>query len=400
MLTSAHAIVVFEGGRAVPDRLSRQTHRAYRAIAERMLAVYRTGASRTRRELHRSIEGLFSLESECPARRIQAFCKLLDDASEFAGDREGEAAALRLRVFTQAAARHPLVEHPDRLFETGEHETKALIARAEGCAWEEIEAKLYADVLDLQPLLQFHGYPGPEALLSRYNVAQLQACLYRAERVRVIAREDFKTILRYVKFSRLLHEIRRTGPSEYRLDLAGPATVLRETRRYGVQLARFLPALLACREWTLDAVIRSPWKGQARLRLTSQDGFRSHLPPPEEFDSSVEEAFARKFGPERDGWTLVREGVVLHEGQVTFVPDFVFRHADGTEVCLEIVGFWTPEYLAEKRETLRRFARHRILLAVAERYLTTDVSTHPGVLAYKTAIKVGAVLEKLEALRR
>jgi len=28
-----------------------------------------------------------------------------------------------------------------------------------------------------------------------------------------------------------------------------------------------------------------------------------------------------------------------------FVPDFTFRHEDGTQACLEIVGFWTPEYL-------------------------------------------------------
>ena len=57
---------------------------------------------------------------------------------------------------------------------------------------------------------------------------------------------------------------------------------------------------------------------------------------------------ADKFGPTRDGWQLIREGEILHEGQKTFVPDFTFRHEDGTQVFLEIVGFWTPEYLARQ----------------------------------------------------
>ena len=35
----------------------------------------------------------------------------------------------------------------------------------------------------------------------------------------------------------------------------------------------------------------------------------------------------------------------LHRGQKVFVPDFVFRHSDGRTVLIEIVGFWTPEYL-------------------------------------------------------
>jgi len=51
-----------------------------------------------------------------------------------------------------------------------------------------------------------------------------------------------------------------------------------------------------------------------------------------------------------NGWQLIREGEILYHHQKTFVPDFTFRHEDGTEVLLEIVGFRTPEYPAHKRE--------------------------------------------------
>ncbi|NIO13119.1 MAG: DUF790 family protein, partial [Xanthomonadales bacterium] len=237
------------------------------------------------------------------------------------------------------------------------------------------------------------------AFLSRYNVAQLQACLYRAESMTVTATSDLKTIVRYAKLARLLHDIVRLGPSRYRITFSGPASVLRETRRYGVNFARFLPALLACKGWEMTAVVQTPWKTPAQLVASHKDRFTSHLPPPAEFDSALEESLARKFGPERDGWRLTREGEILHEHQTTFVPDFTFRHEDGTEVFLEIVGFWTPEYLARRRETLRRFRRHRILMAVPESSLREGATITENVLVYKTALKLPPLMAALGAAR-
>jgi len=399
MLTSEHAIVEFDRGRAIPDRLVTGKHRHYPQYAQRVLAIYRNGIGRQRRELHRQVEAVFAEESDCPIRRIQAFCKLLDDKSGYQSDPRGQAAQLRLKVFSLAARLHPLVATPDRLFEHAEAETKAKIAVQLGMPWPDIEAGLYADVMAFQRLESFEGYPDGPALLSRYNVAQLQACLYRAESMTVEATADFKTILRYAKLARLLHEIRPMGPSRYRITFSGPASILRETRSYGVNFARFLPALLACKGWTLSAIIQTPWKTKAKLELSDRDGFKSHLPPAEEFDSTVEEAFAAKFGPERDGWRLIREGEVLHQGQSAFVPDFVFRHQDGTQVLLEIVGFWTPEYLAGKRQTLRQFREHHILIALPERSVREDAAVGENVILYKTALKLQPVLEVLERCR-
>ncbi len=399
MLTSEHAIVVFEAGRAVPDRLTRRAHRHYVEYAERAMAIYCDGVGRQRRQLHRAVAELLADEPDCPVRRVAAFCKLLDEKGDYHEDKRGQAAKLRLRVFAAAAGRHPLVQRPDALFESGEMDVKQAIGEELGMSWDAIDVALYADVLAYQRLEAFAGYGDAAALLARYNVAQLQACLYRAQSMIVWASDDFKTIVRYAKLARLLHEIHREAPGRYRLTFTGPATVLRRTRRYGVNFARFLPALLACRRWRMTAAIATPWKTVATLVITDGDGFTSHLPAPEAFDSKLEEAFARKFGPERDGWRMSREGEILHVGQTTFVPDFAFRHEDGTEALLEIVGFWTPEYLAEKRRTLTRFAGRGILLAVAEEFLREDVPLGDNVVAYKTALNVKPVLAALERFR-
>jgi uncharacterized protein len=148
---------------------------------------------------------------------------------------------------------------------------------------------------------------------------------------------------------------------------------------------------------------RSGWN--ASLDLSPDDGLTSGLPAPDEFDSSVEESFAAQWGDApRDGWRLVREGEILHGKQKVFVPDFVFRHDDGRSALMEIVGFWTPEYVEAKIQTLRTFRDRRILLAVARRSikpgaqerLLADLSSET--FFYKTALKPNDVLERLAAI--
>jgi len=399
MLTSEQSIVEYKAGRAVPDRLTQNTHRHYMDYAERMLCVYRNGIGSRRRTLRRRIQAIFADEPDCPIRRIEAFCKLLEEGGTFRTDPSGSAAKLRLEVFSRAARFHPLVQQPDRLFEHEEKDAKSQIAEKLGVSWDKIEQSLYADVMDFQQLDEFAGYSDPGALLSRYNVAQLQACLYRAESMTVITIDDHKTILRYAKLARLLHEIDRLGPSKYRIVFSGPASVLRETRRYGVNFAKFLPALLCCKGWKMTAVVKTPWNTFATLAVCDDDRFTSHLPSPQEFDSRLEESLAGKFGPQREGWRLIREGEILHDGQKTFIPDFTFRHEDGTQVFLEIVGFWTPEYLAYKRKTLQQFQDYKILIAVPEKSLREGARIAENILVYKTALKLKPLMEALEAMR-
>jgi predicted nuclease of restriction endonuclease-like RecB superfamily len=397
MLTRELAIADYEGGRILPDRLTRKTHGRYLAHAERMLRVYQEGIGRTRRELHRAVWAVLADEDDCPVRRIEAFCKLLDDVATYQRDRRGRAAALRREVFHLAAAQHPLVRTADRLFEHEEAKVKAEIAAAVGRAWREIEDELFADVIEFHRLVEFAGYPNAAALLARYNVAQVQAALFGAVSMTVWASEDFKTILRYAKLARLMHTIARQGEGRYCFRFDGPASVLRETRRYGVAMARFLPALIASRGWRMHAVIRTRRRGwTVSLDLSFADGLHSHLPPPAEFDSSVEESFAAKWGPEkRDGWLMVREGEILHKGQKVFLPDFVFRHDDGRTVLMEIVGFWTPEYLQAKLQTLWAFQDHRILLAVAAPARAALADLPPHAITYKSALLLQDVLGRL-----
>jgi predicted nuclease of restriction endonuclease-like RecB superfamily len=401
VLTREHAIAEydFRRWRILPDRLNMRDHAQYPALAERMLEVYRQGIGRRRRDLHRDIHRVFEDEPECPLRRIEAFCKLLDDQAVYGTAARRNAASLRRQVFRLAARFHPLVIQKDSLFEQSATDVQKYIADELRREWQDICDELFADVVEFHRLEAFEGYASARALLSRYNVAQIQASLFSAITMTVNATSDFKRILRSARLARLMHTITAPTPGMYQIELTGPASVLRETRRYGVNMARFLPALICCSEWSMEAVVETRTsRCRMTLALSSSDGLQSHLPPDSEFDSSVEADFFKKWGQEeREGWCLIREAEILHSGQKTFVPDFVLQHSAGRRVLMEIVGFWTPEYIQHRLETLHVFRDIPILLAIhestAEKF--TSMSSHVTVVHYKSALLVKQILEVL-----
>ncbi|MGE5340364.1 MAG: DUF790 family protein [Candidatus Omnitrophota bacterium] len=395
MLTKEHSIVQYKNGKVYPDRLSQKIHGHYLAFAQQMLDVYRSGAGKMRKELHAHIRKIFENEPDCPPRRIDAFCKLLDEAGVYDLERGKKAPDLRIKIFKKAALFHPLVQRVDRLFEHGEEDVKRRIAEDFKMTWDEIESEMFADIIEFHRLKEFRGYSGPEALLSKYNVAQVQAALFRAVRMEIHIGKDFKTILTYAKLARLLHSIELSRDGKYTIKFDGPASILRHTTRYGVCMAKFIPALLACSDWEMEA----RFSNRNVLRISVNDRLKSHLPAPEEFDSSFEQAFAEKWGDKpRDGWTLIREGGILHQGQKVFIPDFLFQHEDGRKVYLEIVGFWTPEYLKAKRDVLQLFGNYRPLVAIAES-LNEKIDVLPdNAILFKESLALKDVLSYLSRI--
>ena len=103
-------------------------------------------------------------------------------------------------------------------------------------------------------------------LLNRYNLALAQAVLYDATELRIRVWDHFGTVFSYVKLFGLMHRIypidaagervASTDAAEgYEAILDGPASLFRQSRKYGIRMANFLPALPHCNRWELDAEI-------------------------------------------------------------------------------------------------------------------------------------------------
>lgn len=364
MIRSEQSIVAYDfmNRQVIPDRLLRGRDAAYLQAAQQCLAIYRQGVGRIRQELHSDIDDCLGTIPGCSPRRIAAFCKLLDDAGDYAVS-TGKAAALRKRLFSIAATMHPIVEHREGIFENELLDAQTRVANEIGLSWPEIEDRLFDDVIELQKLKQFPDLLSPTALLSRYNVAQTQAALYRAARVRIDAFEQAPTIIRQAKLAGLMHRvsrIRKPGDnpvSGYRMILDGPVSSLRESTRYGIGYAKLLPTLLACQQWDLLADVIGPQNRHFELRISPADRLTSETAAPPEFDSGLERRIAELWEREPvEGWCFARDQEFLVKGQQVFTPDFTLSNNQGEKIYVEVVGFWTPEYLQEKYQRLEQFA--------------------------------------------
>ncbi|MDR7555980.1 MAG: DUF790 family protein [Armatimonadota bacterium] len=377
----------------------------------RAIAVYRRLVGRPRAQVREAARhALAALRPD----RVEALVKLLEDAATYDWPRGPEAAARRLRLFEAAAREHPVLDAARAAAlvadvaqdwaDGGDVRSRSGVPAPTGARASSsprtLVSLLYADYPEFHRLRAFPPDYTPEDLRDDYALAQAQALLYDAVRVTVEATDAFGHVVRAVRLARLIHQIERL-PAGYRLVLDGPASVLRHTHAYGVDFAKFLAALVAVSGWTLTAEItlRKGWR-PVLFALSDAHGLRSRVSPPALFDSRLEERFARKFGAARDGWRLVREGAILAAGEALLVPDFLFRHEDGTEVALEIVGYWTPEYLEYKFQKLSRVRGVNLLVAVRPQ-LAARAGTLPAtVLSFRSGILLRDLLPRLEAFRQ
>ena len=300
------------------------------------------------------------------ASRLAGLAKALLDACEFHAPPGAEhAEAMREAAFLARGALWPPVPGDALL-------PYAAAGGPVGQAAAEVERLLYADAPGERVLVRAPALDG-RGLLALYNLELARAVLLDAERVRVSARGGWRGVFRAVKSARLMHTIARKGKS-YQVELTGPAAsfVVRPAR-YGVRFARVIPALVRAPAWRLEADIRRngvlvSFRVGGRPRAAAENAPVGAESKRAEYDSSFERSlatdFRKRFGANRDGWTVSRETTPVALGGELFLPDFTLRHADGREALVEIVGFWTPEYLQEKTRKIVAAGLDHLVLVV------------------------------------
>lgn len=207
------------------------------------------------------------------------------------------------------------------------------------------------------------------------------------------------------------------------LHLEGPASLFRMSERYGNSFAKLFPALLRTKGWSLKAgILHKGYQGKRILEFTLDSSEAAFKPSSEairysealysglqleetrerykagkkgeigeegeiegeaktgetgeiefaeeeagiqeltaeeaSYDSTLEQAFGSL---SLGSWKAKREPTILKAGKHAFVPDFSLQR-NSLKVYLEIVGFWTPEYLEKKVEKLREVKEPLILL--------------------------------------
>jgi uncharacterized protein len=302
------------------------------------------------------------------AARLAGIAKTLLDLSEFVPPDEARLAPeVRDAVFRARGRRWPPVP--------GDHHAPYIeAATALGRSVQDVRQLLYADAPGARVLRRAPDVDG-RALLARYNLELARAVLIDAERLTLTARGGWRAIFRAVKAARLMYTVRRHGRS-YEVEVTGPAAqFIVRPARYGVRLARVVPALMRAPAWRFEADVRGADGARLSFRVQGQPRARAARAPLGEearrprYDSAWERSlatdFRRRFGGDaRGGWTLSRESSPVAIGDELFLPDFTLRHDDGREALVELVGFWTPEYLAAKTRKIAAANLGHLILVV------------------------------------
>ena len=66
-------------------------------------------------------------------------------------------------------------------------------------------------------------------------------------------------------------------------------------------------------------------------------------------------------------------------------------------MLVEVVGYWTPEYLASKAEALRA-VELPMVVCVDERHARGDFSPRPGILAYRGRVDASVLVAEAERI--
>jgi predicted nuclease of restriction endonuclease-like RecB superfamily len=266
---------------------------------------------------------------------------------------------------------------------------------------EEVEGNFYSD-LDSELILEKFSAPSFSELLGEYNLSLTQTLLFDATELSFTASGNWQNLFHAIKKFGLIYEVYKDNGIWVKID--GPASLFKLTRRYGVGIAKLLPVIVANSEWIVKAKVLWRFTNEiCDFKIESQKN-SALLKKPDlmtiTYDSSIEEAFASQFQALTSGWLLKREPEPLSAGKKVIIPDFSLEKA-GIKIYLEIVGFWTEEYLLRKIEKIKQVEAKMLLLVnealACEKLSTLEKRPQIDLIYYREKIPLAPILRYLEA---
>jgi predicted nuclease of restriction endonuclease-like RecB superfamily len=384
------------------------------ALAERITGIYRDGVGKRKGEL---LERLKEVENEGhDFKLVRGLSTLLERRCVFEAESELNPVEARKAVFREAS-----------IVKASSQEDRRRVLRKVSAELatspEALEKTLFCDMEEELIMRDFKPLPN-DTLLKYYNLSVTQTLLFKSLRVEFSASGNWKNIFREVKRLGLIYSVERgdgvggeQGQGQFKVSLDGPLSLFKMTERYGTSIAKLLPQITASDSWTIKAEILARSRGgkiynfeadskELKDLITNvgrgggdvigEDSNRPQVGPM--YDSTTEEKFARSFLSYGTGWALRREPEPLVAGIHVLIPDFSFEK-DGMKVYLEVVGFWTPEYLGRKIGKLNSIASGIDMIIAADESLACSklerLKGKARVIYYKREVPMKPIVEHL-----
>jgi hypothetical protein len=274
------------------------------------------------------------------------------------------------------------------------------VAASLGVTVADLRESLFAD-LPGERLVSAPGQPVSAAELAlRSNLALVQGLLFHATAVGVEAEGNTRALVRHAKLRGLICTVVEGAmPSGASLDISGPFALFRNTRLYGRALGELIPLLAWCPRFRMQAQCVVDGRRLILQLATGDPIFPASAP--RQYDSRIEERFAREFRRLAPEWDVVREPEPIAADHTLIFPDFALqRRSDpGRRWLLEIVGFWTPDYVARKLALYRTARISNLILCIDEARNCAEADLPLGALVvrFRRRVDPAAVLRAIRA---
>ncbi len=360
-------------------------------VSSILIDAYKRHLGERKKEIKRVVVELEDYGYEY--RFVRGLSLLLDRRSSFRRDSRGDSVKLRRTIYEATGKLGPPTTFEDRrrIVESVASELKLTA--------EVVEELLYAD-LDLELILDAFEPPSPEELLKQYNLSLTQTLMFDSTEMSFTSTGNWQRIFHSIKRAGLIYDITRNG--SFRVHIDGPGSLFKLTRRYGTSIAKLIPVVVSSPDWKIEAKILWKYTNEIcdfKLECSKHGALlKKQHAESVTYDSAVEEDFALRFNALDSGWQLKREPEPIVAGKRVIIPDFSLER-DGLKVFLEIIGFWTAEYLKRKVEKLS-LVDVDMLLAVDETLACEKVTNlekqGKRVIYFRNKIPLAPILRYLQ----
>jgi predicted nuclease of restriction endonuclease-like RecB superfamily len=322
-------------------------------IARSVISAFQEHVGRTYGELIEELEGI----EEINFRLIRGLAQILERRCVIETDSVIDPVAARKTVFEESGGFITSKEGREKVLDKAARRLSIESDELEKALWADHEGNLV--IKGLQTI-------APEDLLRNYNLSLAQTLLFRATAMEIQVEDNYQPVFRKIKQLGLIYSI-----NDGKISLEGPLSLFKLTEKYGSAFARLLPTVMQSSRWSLKASIsRKTFQGK-RIYDFTLDHTRKPIFGIESetaeigFDSAIEKEF---YQLGFKGWTVRREPTVLQAGKYAFIPDFSLERND-TKIYVEIIGFWTPEYLKHKIQKLNQLQEKESMILLVNRNL-------------------------------
>ncbi|MGN6624083.1 MAG: DUF790 family protein [Candidatus Nitrosocosmicus sp.] len=280
---------------------------------------------------------------------------------------------------------------------------------------ETVEQLMWSDLEENTVISDFYPID-PKSLLFSYNISLIQTLLFNCIRMEIRLSSFksvgllWKSLLRNIKRMGLMYWLEidfQKSIKENKKDIIciieGPLNILKLTEKYGVSMAKLVPLVINTVDWNIKAeILRTTSNGnnviynfeisegshenmisnkkleEVRKNLQNSIDYRKKMNGKDEngninkllskeetdckfytdgnnlvsYDSNIEKKFAQKFSLFNTGWTIEREPEpLITKFKTAFILDFILSKYQA-KVLVEIIGFWTDEYLERKLQKI------------------------------------------------